>query len=126
MKCNQLICAQSVVTDKATNQVSIFNIYETAISSLFPFQIPVLALFIQLEKEDTEPLIFAFNLIIKLNNNILYKQPVSISFLQGDLRNNTSINMQGLVISQAGVLSFEVEYENTVQKTYSFKITQRL
>jgi hypothetical protein len=125
MKCNQLICAQSVVTDKTTNQVSIFNIFENGISSLFPFQIPLVTLFIQLEKETGEPLTFNFNLIINLDEVNLYQQPVSISFLEGDLRNNTTINMQGLVISKPGTLTFIVEFDGVFQKTYSFRILHK-
>jgi len=122
MRCTELICAQSVVIDKTTNQVSIFNIYENAFSTLFPFQIPILALFIQLEREGHDPLTNTFNLIIKLNNNQLLNQPVTISFIDGDVRNNTTVNMQGLVIGEPGAVSFDVEQNNEIKKTYYFKI----
>lgn len=125
MKCNQLICAQSVVTDKTTNQVSIFNIYETLFSNLFPLQIPGLAIFIQFEREEGDGLNIAFILKINLDETILYSQPITISFIEPDLKNNTTVNMQGIPISKPGLLTFTIEYNNSNLKSYFFNIMNK-
>ena len=122
MKCTELICAQSVVIDKTTNQISIFNIYENAFSSLFPFGMPGVALFIQFEREAEDPLANTFNLIITLNEAQLLLQPITISFIEGDIRNNTSINLQNFVVPQQGILTFIVEHNGERKKTYSVRI----
>src|SRR5580704_2681483 len=110
MNCLQLICAQSVVTDKTTNQVSVINIYETVIPPSIPFIIPAMALFAQFEKEESDPVELTFTLIIRLAGNLLYNQPIAISFIEPESKNNTTVNMQGLLINQPGILSFNVEY----------------
>ena len=122
MKCLQLICAQSVITDKTTNQVSIFNIVEYLTSNLFPFQIPVLALFISLEREEVDPLSVFLSLRILIDEIQLFNHPIQVSFIEGDLRNNTTINLQGLLINKSGTLNFLIEYNNVVLKSYSFSI----
>ena len=110
MKCLQLICAQSVITDKTTNQVSIFNIVEYLTSNLFPFQIPVLALFISLEREEVDPLSVFLSLRILIDEIQLFNHPIQVSFIEG------------LLINKSGTLNFLIEYNNVVLKSYSFSI----
>ena len=126
MKCKELICAQSVVIDKTTNQVSIFNIYENIFSPFFPISLSSVALFIQFEREmEIDPLNVTFNLNIRLNENHLYTQPITISFTEGDIKNNTTVNLQNMIVAQPGNLAFIVEYNGEEKKVTSFKIEMR-
>ena len=125
MKCNQLICAQSVITDKTSNQISIINIYETALVALFPTQIPVLTLYISFEREDGDELDVSVLLLITLNETEILRQPMSITFIDGDPRNNTTVNMQGLIIGGPGELKFSILANDNELETYSFAIKLR-
>jgi hypothetical protein len=126
MKCNQLICAQSAITDRTTNNVSIINICENLLSSLFPFQIPILTLWLSLEREEGDELTVTPLLTISLNEQVLFQQPITITFIDGDPKNNTTANMQGgLIINNPGTLRFAVSINNNELKSYSFTIGER-
>ena len=115
MKCNALICSQSVITDKTTGQASIINIYEGIQSTLFPFQLP-LSVFISTEKEADDPNAITINFKISLEEQALFNLPISVVFIDPAVKNNTTVNLQGLVIGQAGKLSFSVFYNDVELK----------
>ena len=68
---------------------------------------------------------FNYTFNIRLNENHLYTQPITISFTEGDIKNNTTVNLQNMIVAQPGNLAFIVEYNGEEKKVTSFKIEMR-
>ncbi|RXK86868.1 DUF6941 family protein [Filimonas effusa] len=121
MTCSTLLCAQTIITDKATNNVSVINIVENINASLFPIQIPISVL-IATERKVEDPASFNILFRFTLNGDPLLETPVAVTFLDQTVKHNATINIAGLLINQPGMLFASVVYNGEVIKSTSLTV----
>ena len=124
MNCYTLVCAQTVIMDKTNNQASLINIYEGIQSANFPFIFP-LTVFMSFEREAGEPDTYQLNISIELEDQELYRVPISVAFIGSTFKINMSINFQGVVIGKPGRLLVTVWQEQTALKRAYITIENR-
>jgi len=120
-KTSLFLVAQGKSIDAETQAVSVFNILEDASAIGFPIVIaPIIIVgFLSREHEDSNAP--TFQLQIELNNTLLMQFPMSVQF--GDkLRTKTFASMQGLVVPNAGALTFRLKFGNTQLASYEMNV----
>jgi hypothetical protein len=119
--CKLLLCAQGVVRDADSGNVSVFNIMENIQAAGFPFfiqQMVVFALFERLREDSTQ---YEILFRLSMGTTELFTTPLAIDF-QDKLRNRTTLHIRGLVVPQPGVLRVSAELGDTILGTYEVRI----
>lgn len=117
------LCAESIVTDKETGVISIFNILEQISAEGFPLHIQKLGVVNQLLRDDGDPEQITVNLQIKLNDNNLYNFNGAIDF-KGAFRSRLVANINGLQIPGPGKLSFNFDYDGNRIGSYVIEVVK--
>ena len=104
IKCKISLCAESVVTDSQTNNVSVFSIIEQIGGKGFPLLFRKLVYFFFLTRDKTNAEIQKGFLVLQLDSEELLRFPFQIDF-QGKLRNRVILTIEGVVIPKPGTLS---------------------
>lgn len=123
ISCTLLLGAKGVIRDADSNTISIFSIIEEIGAAGFPLFVQnfaVLAVFRR--KPDDEELhdpIIRFT----LGNDRILESPVAVNF-QKKLRSRNIINVQGLVLSNPGVLTLEVRNDGRRLARYEISVAQ--
>jgi len=115
------LCANGVVRDAETNNISIFNLIERISAASFPFFIPHIAFFNLLEKDAGDESILNAIVRVKNNDQIIFSFPVRADF-QTSERNRCTVNLEGLTVSSAGQLIFELLVADNLIGSYEIKI----
>jgi hypothetical protein len=114
MRTQFALCAQSASVDRSSNRVSIFNVIDHIPATSLPLILPSVTFVSILETEkQNEPVSFKGVFSVKLNNNIIVKGEVPVSFVNGRLA-RVLLNMNGLQIREHGTLSFRLEIPKEV------------
>ncbi|MEW6379010.1 MAG: hypothetical protein AB1611_05320 [bacterium] len=125
MKCIISFCAEAVIIDSRTNNVSAFNLLEELHSPSFPVFIPRILFFALLERDDSD--LNRYDLTLKVNNNeqLLLEVPTSADFQDPNkTRNRLIIEIGGLAIPSAGELGFTLIHAEQTVCSYSVKVMQ--
>lgn len=108
----KMICAcKYAVIDKNTGRLSIINVLDAIKAPGLPLMIPEICLVVASEKQKSEPNKTEIELSLKLNKKVLIKHPMKIDYLDKYIH-NCVFHINGLVIDQAGTLSFIVKKDN--------------
>lgn len=132
MICHTLICAQNIIVDHQSDRVSLINIVERISSPNFPIVAPLMVYVIlkqESQEQANEPLVF---LKIDIGETELAKSAFDVVFTDGFSK--TVLNIEGLIIPNAGALTFSVwdnekqlkSYEAIVQDSGSTKVKPTL
>jgi hypothetical protein len=107
MKALAVLCAESVVTDASSNQISIFNVIETIQAQQVPFVIPKVALLTILERTNEETEQTPVTIVVLCNDAHIFTHVINVHF-QGKFRTRLVGNIGGLVVPAPGPLKFSV------------------
>lgn len=107
MKAVYCIAAEGVVTDAATNIVSLHSLCEEFVTNMFPTNMPKVALCVTVEKEKGDKALHQGVLKVYNNSTSLGEFPIQIDFQDKD-RARTIVYIQGLVVPEPGRVKFSV------------------
>ncbi len=100
---NALLCAEGVVRDAETNNISIFNILEEVSSADFPIYFQHFFVFAAAEKNGNGSAKMICHLEVGLNGETLLSIPFTLDF-QGKPRAKAVISIAGLMVPAPGIL----------------------
>lgn len=118
------IISEGASIDRATNQLSVFNILEDLSSPAFPLMIQKIVATIFLERNNEDETDFNANLVIKNNEQEILSFPIPIKF-SDKLKIRSIVTIGGLTVPSPGELCFNfniasktsLEYKIDVNKT---------
>jgi len=109
--CRFAVCAESVVIDISTNNVSIFNIVDAIAAVGFPIGINKLSAIFLLTREEVDPSTVDAIISVSMANEAISTHPYQIDF-QGTLRNRCVVTAGGIVVPGPGILKFSLTINN--------------
>lgn len=112
-----MLCAENVIVDTDTNNVSIINVLEEMIPSGLPFVIPHLVLVIQLERDKDDLAEVSTTLKLAVNNEKIAEYPLQIDFLDKK-RSRAIVRINNIVIQTNGILAWTLIYETQILSEY--------
>ncbi len=117
-----LICANGAVRDATDNTITIFQILEDMQAVGFPVFVQKMSIYFSLRRENDDSENINSEIIIKHNENVLFKKDVEINF-QNKLKHNMIVNLQSLLIPGPGVLQVLIQYDGTQLNDFSINVT---
>ncbi len=121
MKCIVSFCAEGIIKDWKSNNISVFNIFEEFNMPGFPFVIPRIFFFSLLEKKEGEIIPEELDLIVKNNDLIVLNEKVPVHF-RDSLRNREILEIGGLTVPGPGSLVFSLLNGKTKICSYSINV----
>jgi len=109
------VLAENVVRDADTNTISIFGIVEEMRAQGFPLFVHKIAFFILWERELTDPPRYEAQFSVTLNEQTVHTLAINIEFREGTRLNRSIVNVNGLVLTQPGQLTFRVTIPDTTE-----------
>lgn len=122
MKLIFLTCANSAVTDTATNNVSLFHVIEELQSPSFPMILPSFTIVSILQRESGDRKKTLLHYRLKLDRQTLVELPLEITF-GGQKRNRATGIVNGLTIPQPGILKAELRLKNKTLGSWSIEVS---
>ncbi|HTH57620.1 MAG TPA: hypothetical protein VL728_16330 [Cyclobacteriaceae bacterium] len=119
MICRNLLGAQFLLVDNFTKRLSAINLLEDSTVNSIPAILPVM-IFASFQKEETDNNINDINIQIDLNGKILTSIVVRVDFNPSPV--SKSISNSGVLISEPGVLTISVIFNQKVLARYSVNI----
>ncbi|MBL7068805.1 MAG: hypothetical protein ISS34_03000 [Candidatus Omnitrophica bacterium] len=116
-----MFCAEGVVQDAQTNNISAFNIFQRLASPAFPLFIQKFYVFNLLEREDSDPAIIDCRIVITNNEIELFSFPARIDFRNSNLTRSIG-TIVGLSITNPGTLTFTFYMGSTSLASYIIKV----
>jgi len=113
MKSVYMLCADGIVIDRRTNNVSVFNIIEEINSIGFPLLINKLYTICLMNREANDDEITEAQFELKLDNKMLLKTNTSINF-QHRQKTRAMLEVSGLVIPVPGTLKINLHKDGEV------------
>jgi hypothetical protein len=119
-----LLCAvaESVVHDRTTGSISVFNLLESISGDGFPLLIAKAAFLAVWERDVDDQQDYAARFAITLGNAELLAQNVSVNFRE-KLRNRTTLTVGGLVVPRPGKLTFSLRLSEDTVASYAIDVT---
>ena len=117
-----MLCAEGVVRDAETNNVSVFNILEQISSQTFPMLVQKVAVLNILSKDNEDKDEFELFLRFVCNQDELMKKPFRVMF--GNKQRTRSVfQINGLVIPEPGKFEFQLlDKEDNVISRYDIHV----
>jgi len=123
IKSSLMLCAEGIIRDAETNNISVFKIFENIIPEGLPLFFPRFMVLVFLDREDKDPSEIKCTLRIKLNQENLVEKVVSISF-QNKKRNRIIANIGGLPIEKQGTLETSLWLGDKMLNKYKVVINE--
>jgi hypothetical protein len=98
-----MLCADAIIIDAKSNNVSVFNIIEQFTPESLPIFIARFTVLVVLERDPNDPSTIECSLRITLNHTSILDQIITSDF-QDKKRNHSIITLSGLPITQPGTL----------------------
>jgi hypothetical protein len=115
------LVAVAVLRDAETNQISVFSIMEQLSAAGIPFYLPNASFYALWHREASDPTEKKGVFTVSINGSALHTGEIALSF--GDaLLNRTLINVNGIVIPQAGRLRFLADFGDGLQADFSIDV----
>lgn len=118
-----MLCANGVIRDAETNNISVFTIFENITPEGLPLLIPRFTVLAFLERDDSDPSEIKCSLLITLNEETILKQALDINF-QDKKRNRTIVNISGLPIAKQGTLETSLWFNDNMLNRYKVDIKE--
>jgi hypothetical protein len=122
MQLNLLVIAQSAVIDQATNNLSIFGIFEQITASGFPIAVPMTIVLHVSRKKAEKPSQDA-RIVLTLNGSKIGEQRVTIEF-QDKFKSRLIATVQPVVIERPGALTVSMFQRKTCLESWPVNILQ--
>jgi hypothetical protein len=124
-----LLCAQGVVRDADSQNVSIFNVYESLQGAGFPLFIQQMDVLAVLERTPRDKAQRTITFKMTMGETEVLSTSMDIDF-QDKLRNRSTVHIQGLVVPQPGTVLVTVaergrelgRYELLVEQVQGVKV----
>jgi hypothetical protein len=118
-----VICfaARGIVRDAESGTISAYSILEDLRPAGFPAVLPEAAVFVLWKREAHEPAAVDLQFQLVNNDTALAGSPWHIDFANG-LTNRTVVNLQGVVLSNPGTLSFNFLRDDAVIASYTVTV----
>lgn len=122
---NLILCAEGVIRDAETNNISIFNILEELTAESYPILIQKSALFTVLTKEEDDPDKPDLKFLLFNNDELVNEHKLKVDF-RGKTKSRTIIRLGGIPFHNPGKAHFKVidSDENEIAK-YSINLKLR-
>jgi hypothetical protein len=117
-----LVCAEGIVIDKRSNNVSAFEILEQLNPNSLPTVLPKLVVLSAFEKDEEDPDKIPVNIRITLGELEIINQEIPHNF-QGKKRCRNVLTIGGVVISQPGILEISASIDNKTVMSYTIEVT---
>lgn len=121
MKLKIALCAESIVRDIESNQLSAFNILDQIVASSFPFVFPKLTVVGVFEREENDLMSFDIELDVSHNKTSLFNTSTMLDF-QDKLTHRYIFALLGVVIIAPGQLVFTFKHERRKLGSYILRI----
>jgi len=121
---SMMICAERVIRDIQTNQISVINILEEMTPEGLPIFIQRLMIFAFLHREikvDPEKITCIFR--ISTGSQKLFEHELDVHF-QDKATNRSIVDIGGLVVPVTGVVEISLLLEETLLNKYSFRVNE--
>jgi len=122
VKVKLLLCAETFINDRNTNNFSAINIVDKFGVIAFPGFIPKLSILSVFTKEQEDPDVINFRLKAKIANAEILDNPVTAEF-QKSTSAQILLVVGGIVISQPGQLIIQLLREENVLASYEIDVT---
>jgi hypothetical protein len=123
MKILSFIVCEDVIRDVDSDRVTLVNVMEQLTSTSYPFFLPKLAIFIFLEKENSEQDING-NVLLKNNDSIIFNHEIVFSFTEKD-RARLLLKFNGLAVTAPGELYAEFILKDQTKSTFIIPLHQK-
>ena len=123
MKLLLFVCCESASIDIASQNLSLFNLFETVNASSFPLPLQRLTVVTWAEREKDEPRIVSYKTRWLLNGNKIGELPFELDF-QDRLRSRAIIQVAGLVINEPGVLEVQLRLGTRRVGSWTIQVQQ--
>jgi hypothetical protein len=116
------LAAEGIVRDSETNNMSAFNILEQMTPEGFPALLPKISFLSAWERDPEDPAEYDMEFTTKLDEDVLYRQPITLRF--GDsTRHRQTVIVQGLQIPRFGKLIFMLRTpDGSIEASYSIEV----
>ena len=121
MELRILLCAEGVLRDAKTNNISIYNILEEYNSPWFPIFAHKLFVFGLLEREPDEEQEAEFNIKIENNEKIIQETQFKVNF-QDKYRNRFILEIEGIVVERPGNLTISAVKDGITLGSYKILV----
>jgi hypothetical protein len=118
-----ILCAQGVVVDKKSNNISIFNIIDEISPRSFPAIVARLTILSVLERDADDPNEFDSRLHIAIGDRTILDQIIHYSF-ENTLRTRNIIEFGGMPLPQPGLLTVTIFKDDTRLQEYQIQIIE--
>lgn len=114
--------AKGVIRDANTNNISAFSILESLQGETLPFFIQELGVFAMWRRDAGDPGSYELQFVVRNNEELYNSMTVGINFDRA-LAHRTTVNVGGIVVREAGKLSFEFRLGDEVLASYVMDVT---
>ena len=116
-----LLCAEGVVLDHLTNNLSIFNILEQFNFQTLPVAFPKMVIISVVDRDKDDPDKWEARLKIDLAGSIIMDMPVEYNF-RGLLRTRNLVTLGGLPITRPGIMEIYLVKDDMKLAPYTIDI----
>jgi hypothetical protein len=117
MRVQFALCAQTASVDRATNRVSIFNVFDHLPVTSLPVVVPSVTFVSVIESEKAENINVSGEIEIEANGVSIFKIQVPISFTDNRLA-RVVLTFQGIPVRDTGSLTFRLALpDGTIAET---------
>lgn len=112
-----ILCAETVIVDQSTNNLSIVGVFEDITPLSLPIIVPRMTIVSVVEREDGDPAETPCHVRVSMGDQILFEQDNSYAF-QNKPRLRNIMLFGGMPLSQPGILRFEILVGGAVFQSY--------
>jgi hypothetical protein len=116
-----LLCAEGVVVDQLTNNLSVFNILDELHFQTLPAILPKMVIISVLDRDQDDPAKYEARLKIDLAGLKVMEMPIEYNF-QNRSRTRNMITMGGLPITSPGVMEIHLDKDDVKLASYTIYI----
>jgi hypothetical protein len=117
MRVQFALCAQTASVDRATNRVSVFNVFDHLPVSSLPIVVPSVTFVSVIESEEAENNNISGAVEVEANNVPVFKVEVPINFTNNRLA-RVVLTFQGIPVRDTGSLTFRLTLpDGTIAET---------
>lgn len=117
------LCAENIIRDAATNNISFINLIENINSPGFPLFIQKFMVFNLIERTGKDSEQIDCELKIAINDKDLIKQPLSLNF-QDKMKIRSIVDIDGLTIPNPGILRVILSYKEKSLGAYEISVNK--
>jgi hypothetical protein len=117
-----VLAAETVLIDRATNTMSIINVFEELTPSGYPLLLPRFTVLALSTREPDDPAVTQAQVLITIDNDeTVFDGQTDVDFGVTALLHRSLLQFQGLVVSQPGTLRITFAIEDAQVESYPMR-----